>query len=132
MSNDHPPEPGERCAWPDCGNTATHKVGEQAALFFHEMTTYLCCDHMRALSMNCADYPYATAMRDPFHDVRGAVEQIGLATLPALTETELKLLRRCLEGKVPTTEERPVVNSLFTAVSEAISSARRVRRGDDG
>lgn len=65
----HPDEPGERCAFTTllrCHNLATHKVGEDASLFMHEMTTYLCCDHMKMIGMDCSCYPYALAMTDPF------------------------------------------------------------------
>jgi hypothetical protein len=62
----HPEPPDERCYYPECSATATHKVGEQAPLYAHEMTTYLCCEHMQAIAMNCEWYRYDVALTNPF------------------------------------------------------------------
>lgn len=65
----HPADPHEgRCRWQDCPRPATHKVAEDARLYMHEMSTYLCCLHMAAIGMDCSTYPYEAAMTDPFPD----------------------------------------------------------------
>lgn len=66
----HPEPPGESCVL--CARLdgesrpATHKMGEDALLYMHNLTTYLCCAHFRMVGCDCATYPYAVALTNPF------------------------------------------------------------------
>jgi hypothetical protein len=85
----HPEPPGEICCWPRCAILATHKIGEEAPVHFHNMTAYLCCTHMQMLGMDCDDYPYAEALTDPSEAIRRAYDDfrrargVIMGTLPA-------------------------------------------------
>jgi hypothetical protein len=47
---------GEQCR--GCGQPATHKIGDQSGPSnFHELTSYICCECLNSLGMNCALYP---------------------------------------------------------------------------
>ena len=61
----HPTPSGEKCQWIDCHFDALHKVGEEGMLSMHNLTTYLCCNHMVMAGMDCQDYPYKEAMTPP-------------------------------------------------------------------
>jgi hypothetical protein len=42
-----------------CAKPATHKIGEESGpVGFHNLTNWLCCDHMSFLGMYCNLYPW--------------------------------------------------------------------------
>lgn len=55
--NTHPSYPDVYCRL--CDTKAAHKVGEEIQIPFHNLTTYLCCNHFQYL-MGAAPstYPY--------------------------------------------------------------------------